>query len=61
MGVETPQQRVDRINREAEVERGPDDPRPIYGWEAWPLIAFGLGALISAALAVWLIFRDVGH
>jgi hypothetical protein len=30
MGVETPQQKVDRINREAEAERGPDDPRPVY-------------------------------
>ena len=59
MAVETPQQKVDRINRTAEAERGPDDPRPVYGWEAWPLIAFGVGALVCAALAVWLIFRDV--
>jgi hypothetical protein len=58
MGVEAPHQRVDRINYEAEAERGPDDRRP-YGWAAWPLIAFGVGALVCAALAVWLIFRDV--
>ena len=59
MSVETPQQRVDRINREAEAERGPDDPRPVAGWAAWPLIAFGVASLVCAALAVWLIFRDV--
>ena len=59
MPVETPPQHVDRINREAEAERGPDDPRPIMGWDAWPLIAFGVGALVVAGLAVWLIFKDV--
>ncbi|MBV8192995.1 MAG: hypothetical protein JOY64_18385 [Alphaproteobacteria bacterium] len=58
MSVETPRQTVARMDREAEAERGPNDRRP-YGWENWPLIAFGTGALVFAALAIWLIFRDV--
>ena len=59
MPAETPQQEADRINREAEAERGPDDPGPITLRGAIPLMAFGIGALVVAALAVWLIFRDV--
>jgi hypothetical protein len=59
MPVETPQQRVDRINREAETELGPDGSGPVSGWQAWPLIAFGVGALVTAAVVSWLIFRNV--
>jgi hypothetical protein len=59
MPAETPQQEVDRINRGAEAERSPEGPGPITVRGALPLIAFGIGGLVVAALAVWLIFRDV--
>jgi hypothetical protein len=62
MAVETRQEHVARTNRQAEAERGPEDPRPTKppGRRALVLVLCTALALAAAALS-WMFSNNVKY
>jgi hypothetical protein len=62
MAIESRQQRVDRMNRDAQAKPGPDGPGPVGRRDARRVIVvLSAALLIAAALLVWMFFSNVNY
>ena len=60
--AESQQERVARINRVAEAERGPDDPAPVEKRDARRVVVILAAAfVIAAAVLAWMFANNVRY
>ena len=53
--------RIDRLNREAELEKTPDDPQPVEPRDSRPLIVMACAVLAATAIILGIMWVNNGR